>query len=82
MIKWPPCPDQNKLLGPLTLNPSVSSRLTDPNDCIIQRTRTTPAHPPLPCPLLTAPVSHEALAQSTEIVPCLFLNTHLYLTAY
>lgn len=43
---------------------------------------TVSSTPPLPHPLLTAPVSHRALAQSTEIVSCLFLNTHLYLTAY
>lgn len=43
---------------------------------------TVSSTPPLPHPPLTAPVSHRALAQSTEIVSCLFLNTHLYLTAY
>lgn len=52
----------------------LSIGLTDTNDCV------TP--PPLPHPLLTVPVSHRALAQSREIVSCLFLNTHLYLTAY
>lgn len=52
----------------------LSFGLTDTNDCVI--------HPPRPSPLLTAPVSQAALAQSREIVSCLFLNTHLYLTAY
>lgn len=71
IIKCPPSPIKTNSLDCALL---LSIRLTDTNDCVI--------HPPLPHPLLTAPVSHRALAQSTEIVSCLFLNTHLYLTAY
>lgn len=71
IIKCPPSPIKTNSLDCALL---LSIGLTDTNDCVI--------HPPLPHPLLTAPVSHRALAQSTEIVSCLFLNTHLYLTAY
>lgn len=71
IIKCPPSPIKTNSLD---CSLPLSVGLTDTSDCII--------HPPLPHPLLTAPVSHTALAQSTEIVSCLFLNTHLYLTAY
>lgn len=68
------CPSSPIKTNSLDCAPLLSIGLTDTNDCVI--------HPPQPHPLLTAPVSHTALAQSGEIVSCLFLNTHLYLTAY
>lgn len=71
IIKCPSSPIKTNSLDCALL---LSIGLTDTNDCVI--------HPPQPHPLLTAPVSHTALAQSGEIVSCLFLNTHLYLTAY
>ena len=71
IIKCPPSPIKTNSLDCMFL---LSIGLTDTNDCVI--------HPPLPHPLVTAPVSHRALAQSRGIVSCLFLNTHLYLTAY
>lgn len=71
IIKCPPSLIKTNSLDSALL---LSIGLTDTNDCVI--------HPLLPHPPLTAPVSHRALAQSTEIVSCLFLNTHLYLTAY
>lgn len=71
IIKCPPSPIKTNSLDCAFL---LSIGLTDTNDCVI--------HPPLSHPLLTVPVSHRALAQSREIVSCLFLNTHLYLTAY
>lgn len=55
IIKCPPSPIKtNSLVCALLL----SIGLTDTNDCVI--------HPPLPHPLLTAPVSHRALAQSRD----------------
>lgn len=71
IIKCPPTPIKTNSLDCELL---LSIGLTDTNDCVI--------HPPQFCPLLSAPVSHRALPQSREIVSCLFLNTHLYLTAY
>lgn len=68
------CPPSHIKTNSLDCARLLSIGLTDTNDCVI--------YPPLPHPPLTAPVSHRALAQSKEIVSCLFLNTHLYLTAY
>lgn len=73
--------DSNYQMSPFAIKTNSLDRtlrlsfgLTVTNDCVI--------HPPWPSPLLEALVSLTALAQSREIVSCLFLNTHLYLTAY
>lgn len=68
------CPPSHMKTNSLDCVRLLSVGLTDTNDCVIR--------PRQPCPLLTAPVIHKALAHCREIVPCLFLNTHLYLTAY